>query len=197
MGQRDLTRSWICTAADHTDGADGVVGRAEGSLGNEIRTQKSRDRMYLGGLHRLVKGHIGENGGKPFCQHRFTCTGRADHKHVMSACGGDLKRALCLKLAAYVGEIHTARVGGKVKGRGVKAHRIYKLNALKMINKLSEVSDGENGNTVNHRRLTCIVLRHEDLTSARGSGRDGHRQNTAHRTKLARQTKLTDKALVR
>ena len=184
MCKGNLTGTGICTAANHTRRADGVMRRTEGTLGNQIRAQNTRNRMDFRGFHSLVKAHIGENGGQSFCQHRLTCAGRTYHQNVVTACSGNFKSTLCLKLTANVGKIKLTDMSRKVEGRGVKAHRSYKLHALKVIYKLSEALHRIYQNAVYHCRLACVFLGHEDLPSARLSCRNGHRQNTPHGTKL-------------
>ena len=69
VGKRNLTGSGICTAAYHTRRADGVVGRTEGTLGDQIRAKNTCNRVNFRGFHRLLKAHIGENGGKALGKH--------------------------------------------------------------------------------------------------------------------------------
>ena len=50
----------------------------------------------------------GENGGQTPREHGLARTGRADEKHVVGTCGGDLQRALDVLLPHDVGKIGNA-----------------------------------------------------------------------------------------
>src|SRR5438034_5328003 len=60
--------------------------------------QHARHGVDLRGLERLVETHLREDGGEPPGEHCLAAARRADHQNVMPPSGGDLERALRVRL---------------------------------------------------------------------------------------------------
>lgn len=103
-------------------------------------------------------------------------TGRADEKHVVGACGGDLQRALDVLLSHDVGEIGNAvRLDRRLPAlRGGKT-----FLAAQMAQKLRRGLHAVDGQAVGQRRLGGV--RRGDIKSlhARTRRSHRHRQHTA------------------
>ena len=72
-------------AARHAHGGNGVVGGAEGALGDHgsVPGGHTLDGVNFGGFQRFLAHQIGEDGGQPPCQHGFPRTRRADHDETL------------------------------------------------------------------------------------------------------------------
>ena len=94
-------------AADESGVGDGVVRRAEGTLGNEAGRgiEHSGDGVDLGGLERFFKSERRKDRRQTFGEHRLAGAGRADHENVVAAGGGDLECTLGGLLTANVFEV--------------------------------------------------------------------------------------------
>ena len=81
-----------------------VVGRSEGTLGNERgrRGQKAADAVYLRDLEGLLVSQRRQDGGETASQKGLAAAGRATHEQVVTSCRGHLQRPLGVLLAAHV-----------------------------------------------------------------------------------------------
>ena len=191
VGEGNLTGGERPAAAGHGCGGKRVMRRAERALREHgvLAVGQSRDRPDLGGLQRLLVRHVGENGGQTPREHGLARTGRADEKHVVGACGGDLQRALDVLLPHDVGKIGNAvRLDRRLPAlRGGKP-----LLAAQMAQKLRRVFHAVDGQTVGQRRLGGV--RRGDIKSLHARTRRGHRhrQHTADGAQRAGERQLTD-----
>src|SRR6185437_13834019 len=108
VGEGNFAGARDNAAADETRVGDGVVGRAEGTLRNQARSgiEHAGDGVNLGGFQRLIESERREDGRQPLGEHGFSRARRPDHQDVVTAGGGNLKRALGCLLAADVAKIH-------------------------------------------------------------------------------------------
>ena len=95
--RRRARRSKSCGAARGTAARVQLV--AEASAGSDVNR---------GRFERLVVRHRRQGCRASARQHRLAGARRADHQEVVAAGGGDLERALGVRLALHVGEIRVA-----------------------------------------------------------------------------------------
>ena len=115
----------------------------------------------------------------------------------MSACGGYLEGALCLELTAHVCKIELWSSRREVKSAALVRHRHNFFCTAKMIDELTKSSHGVDGDTVDDRRLACILLGNEELASAELARRNRHREHALNASDLTRERELAHKALIR
>ena len=117
MGEGDLTGGGMGAAADEPGVGDGVVGGAEGALGDEAAAQGPGDGVDGRDLEGLLGGEGREDGGDAAGDHGLAAAGRADEEDVVAAGDGDLHGAAGEGLALDVGEVLPA--GGALREEGV------------------------------------------------------------------------------
>jgi len=113
-------------AADEAGVGDGVVGGAEGAVGDEalVAVEDAGDGVDLGGLEGLFKAQGREDGGQALGEHGFAGAGRADHEDVVATGGGDFEGALGDVLAADVAEVGLILDGFVEEGGAVDDERL-------------------------------------------------------------------------
>ena len=107
VGEGDFAGAGDHAAADEAGVGDGVVGRAEGAMGDEavVAVEDAGDGVDLGGLEGFFEAQRREDGGQALGEHGFAGAGRADHEDVVATGGGDFESALGYVLAADVAEV--------------------------------------------------------------------------------------------
>ena len=107
VGEGDFAGARDHAAADEAGVGDGVVGRAEGPVGDEafVAIEHAGDGVDLGGLEGFFETQRREDRGQALGEHGLAGAGRADHEDVVAAGGGDFERALGDVLAADVAEV--------------------------------------------------------------------------------------------
>lgn len=85
VGKGDLAGARGVPSSDEADVRDGVVGRAERTLGDErpVALQDSHDAVDLGGLDGLVEGHARQDAWNPPGKHGLAGTWRPYHQDIV------------------------------------------------------------------------------------------------------------------
>ena len=107
MRQAYFTRIWKRSAAEQTNIADSVMGRAKRSRRNEglFGIEQAGDAVDLCCLNRFFERERRNDGRDAFGQHRFARARRTDHQHVVTTSDSYLDRSLHVSLAFYVAKI--------------------------------------------------------------------------------------------
>ncbi len=186
VGQRDLAGPGDDAAADQPGVGDGVVGRAEGALGDEARSgvEHAGDGVNLGGLQSLFEGERGEDGGQALGQHGFAGAGRADHQNVVAAGRGHFERALGRLLAAHVLEVHVEvlqlaeqSLSGDAVGLALNHAHDHGVEQLQHI---QQRGGGIDVDALDHGGLGGVGGGKNQVGDALFAGHDGHRQHSRH-----------------
>ena len=120
VGEGDFAGARDHAAADEAGVGDGVVGRAEGAVGDEafVAVEDAGDGVDLGGFEGFFEAQRREDGGQALGEHGLAGAGRADHEDVVATGGGDLEGALGDVLAADVAEVGLVLDGFVEEGGG-------------------------------------------------------------------------------
>ena len=183
-------------SARHGRGGERVVRRAEGTLAQygALFVRQTADAPDTGGLHRLLAAHVRQYAGETLGEHRLARARRADHEHVMSARGSDLKRTLDVFLPLYLGIVGEEQLFLARHGRLGGGDFLF---AREMRQKLRNGMYGIDGEMVGVRRLARVARGDVQLPDAGLFRGERHGERAAHRAHLARERKLADHGGVR
>ena len=189
----DLAGARYRAAARKAGGGDRVVRGAERPVFDERRVvrQQARDRVDLGGLHALRKGHVGQNRGDALCEHAFAGARRADQKHVVAAARRNLQRALRLRLPLHIGKIRQRGLCLRVGAVGLGG--FYRLMPAQVLEQSENVRHRVDGQSLDDRALPRVFRRDKHVLKAEAAGLDRHRQHAAHGAQRAGKRELADK----
>lgn len=104
VGEADFAGLGEGTATDQRNRRGAVVGRTEGTGGDEgvPARQEPCDRENLGDFDAFFEVKLGENGGEGLGEDGFAAPGRSAHEDIVATRGGDFEGALRVFLAADV-----------------------------------------------------------------------------------------------
>ena len=105
--QADFAGLRVLPASDERDGRNGVMGRTEGSAGNERRaaTQFPGDGMNLGCLQALGQRQGWQDGRQPLGHHRLAAARRTYHDEIVPACCSHFEGTLHILLSLHIRKI--------------------------------------------------------------------------------------------
>ena len=183
-------------SARHGRGGERMVRRTEGPLTQygALFVCETADAPDTGGLHRLLAAHVRQYAGETLGEHRLARARRADHEHVMSARGSDLKRTLDVFLPLYLGIVGEEQLFLARHGRLGGGDFLF---AREMRQKLRNGMYGIDGEMVGVRRLARVARGDVQLPDARLFRGERHRERAAHRSHLAREGEFADHGGVR
>src|SRR5438105_734 len=111
MGERDLARPRIASAADQRHRGRRVMRRPIRPAAPILMPKAARERLYRSRLERFLLRHGRQQSRKPLRKHRFSGAGRPEHQQAVSARRRDLERAFRVRLAMHIGKIERFEVG--------------------------------------------------------------------------------------
>ena len=146
-----------------------------------------RKGRVLGGLQRLFKCHLRQNGGQALGQHALAGARRADEQHVVAAAGSDLQCALGLGLPLYIGKIQRLWRGGvPILGHG----RRELQHAPQIGKQLGDIPNAIHLQPLNNRALPGVFRRDKQPLKPSLPGLVGHGQHAPNGPQLPREGKL-------
>ena len=188
MCQADLSRLRESASTDHRHIRNRVMGRTERTLRHQgsVQPDLAGDRMYLGGLERLLQGKRWQDGRETFGEHRFATPRRTDQDQVVASGGGYFQRTLHILLSAYIREIRF-----KLKLPGIKFFTGIDNRRLQIpssCNELNHFFDGRNAihiQVIDDSGLTGILLGNDKTFESLFTRLDRNRQNSLYRLQAA------------
>ena len=178
-----------------------MVGAAEGPGGHQAAApgQKPCHRVDLGGFHRFLPGHGGQDAGQPLGQHGFAGAGGADQQDVVAARCRHHHGPPCHRLAQHVCKVGVGRpalvglegqgLGGGQRRPPVQGvdHVVYRPGAVHLHPRAA----------AGLRRFGGIGSGEVQGTDALFGGGQGHGQHPRHRPQGAVQGNLPQEGGVR
>ena len=166
-----------------------MVGAAEGPLPHQgiVRRQQSQDRADLGGLQRLLPGHVRKDRRQAAREHALAGARRAHQKNVVAACGGNLQGALGVLLSLDVAEIQHL----PLRAAGLPFRlRLNGSFSAQMGCQLGHVLHGINGDALGQGGLRRVLRGDIQALESLLLRRQRHRQYAGHRTDSSLQTQF-------
>jgi hypothetical protein len=197
VGETHFSRPGDAAAADEAGVGDRMVGRTEGTSGEEGLTggKEAGDGIELGGLQGFVEGEGWQDGGEAAGEHGLARTRRPHQQHIVRASGRHFQRPLHVRLPAHVAELRfLLGLRGRLLPLGP---RVGRPALVQQGDRLQQGSDRVDVDARHHRRLTCVGRGHHEPPLPRLLGADGDRQHPADRTDTAIQRQLAHDDQVR
>ena len=150
--------------------------------------------MDLGGLHRLLKAHLRQDGGQALGQHGLAGAGRADEQQVVAPRGGNLQRPLHVFLPHDIpqvreGTVFLSRFPGRGGGEGPFPLQVGHQGV--------DVRDAVDRQAARQGGLGGVFRRDEQLLYPGLPGCQGHGQHAGHAPQRAGEGQLAQKRRVR
>ena len=166
-------------AADQAGVGDGVVRRAKRPRAHQAGggIEHTRDAVNFGGLQCLFESKGRKDRRHALGQHGFAGAGRADHQNVVTAGRGHFQRALGGLLSAHIFEVDGKLLRLRQRRSGIRGQRRNAIGAIQQSDNFHQRLHRIDADAGDHRRLTGVGFRHDevhDLVAARGNG-DGQR----------------------
>ena len=118
--------------------------------------QKTRRRMDLGGLHRLLKAHLRQNRGQALGQHAFAGAGRPDQQHIVPARRSNLQGPLGILLPLHLAKIRHRRLGQlPVRHRSRRRQRV---SSAQRLHQLPRGAHGVDLYPLHHTALRGVII---------------------------------------
>ena len=164
MGEADLARAHLQPAAGERGHAGRMVRRAErAGAADPPRFEHSRDRLHHGHLERLGRGEVRQDAGQAAGEQALARTGRADHQQIVSACRGDLERALGGLLPLDLFEIIAPRRLGHAAARRLGEDEA----ALEVPQEAHQIARGEHRHAAGPACLGALLGRADQACALR------------------------------
>ncbi len=198
MGERDLAGAWDHATADEAGVGYGVVGRAEGAVGDEafVAVENAGDGMNLGGLEGFLEAQRREDRREALGEHGFAGAGWADHEDVVATGSGDFEGALGDVLAANVAKIGLILDSFVEEGCAIDDQRLSEDAALgggvEEFADFEERGDGIDVDAGDDGGLACVGGWDNEVVNAGGACGDGDGQHALYCAEGAVETELAD-----
>ena len=195
--QRDLPRPRDAAAAGQPYHRNGVVRRTEHPIfqQRDPGRQKPGRRVDLGGLHRLLKAHLRQDGGQTLGQHALAGAGRPDQQHVVAARRRDLQGALGVFLPLHLAEIQHRRLGQLPERQAFR--RRQRLAAGQRIHQLPHRPYRVDPDPLHHTALGGVVIGDVDAGIALPGRFRDHRKDAVDRAQPSIQRNFPHKGAAR
>jgi len=178
VGEADFSGPRDRAASDDGGIACGVMGAAEGPLGEkriEARAARGVDGRRL---ERLLGSERGKDARKPPGEHRLAGARRPGEEQVVASRGGDLERAAREDLAAHVGQVGQRSLRAQ---DGQRCGRIGPVGAAGQAYGVGKRADGIDAQPRDERGLGRVLGRDDRGRQAPCPGREHHRQDAGDR----------------
>ena len=195
MGEAHLARARRAAAADQPRRRDGVMRRAERTLGDQraVLRKEPRHAVDARDLDGLVEGERRHDAGQPPGEHGLARARRPRHEDVVGAGDGDLEGALHLLLTHDVGEVRVRRRPAAEERREVGRRRGRAAAGGELRDGLRERARRVHLETADQRGLGGVGRGQDQPAHAAPPQALGQRKRAGHGPQRAVQTELADR----
>ena len=187
VGDGDFARGGMGAAAQQTGVGNGMVGGAEGAVGEDglFGVEQAADAMDAGGFDGFLAGEGRHDGGHALGEHAFPGARGPYHEEIVPAGGGDFEGTLDAVLAFDVGTVDLVSLMPAEFLDGAGAGGEEGFFAAEVVEGIAEAGDADDADASDDAGFLGIVGGDDDFLTALSAGRKGDGEDTFHRADAA------------